>query len=93
MRNPRIADVLTASYKETEQYKRQHKACLIDDIFKAKRFLYSQGEKQHNEFLNDGTRIALYDYLHELEIISLEATMKGYEKQINQIVSLKMKLA
>lgn len=76
--------------KTTETTTQMMKVCLIEDIMKAKRFLWSQGQTQHNEFLQESTATALFDELYEQEIISLEMINDGYGKQINKIITSKL---
>jgi len=66
------------------------KVCLIEDIMKAKRFLWAQGLTQHDEFIKEETATALFDELYDLDILPLEIINDSYGKQINEIIHAKL---
>lgn len=66
------------------------KICLIEDICKAKRLLYGLGDTTHNEFINPDDSAALFDYLYELDIMSLELIQYDYTKKINNLMIKRM---
>lgn len=66
------------------------KICLIEDICKAKKLLWALGDKIHDEFLTPEASATLFDDLYELDIVSLELTIKGYSARINELMILKL---
>lgn len=81
-----MKDNLNTLLNEAIEDNKKEKLFLIEDIVKAKKFLYSQGQKQHNEFMEDSTAADLFDELYDLEFDQLKAIYQGYEQQINQLV-------
>ena len=79
-----MTTALLAIKAEAEQENKNYKLVLIDDIIRAKKFLYGQGRLQHNEFLNDKAAADLFDELYDLDILCLEIVYKSYEKQMNE---------
>lgn len=75
---------------EAIQDNRAEKLCLIDDIVRAKKFLFAQGRKEHNEFILPDTAGKLFDTLYEYNHDQLTAIRDGYTNQINQIIRKKV---
>lgn len=79
-------DNLTVIMAEAIEENRKGKICLIEDIIKAKKFLFSQGQDWHNEFIKPETAGALFDELYEMSHEKLTGILNAYINQINQIV-------
>lgn len=71
---------------EAIQDNRAEKLILIDDIVRAKKFLFASGQRQHNEFILPDTAGKLFDTLYEYNHDQLTAIRDGYTNQINQII-------
>jgi hypothetical protein len=87
MKNKHITAVLNESATETGFCLR---ISLIEDICNAKRLLWALGDTIHNEFMTPEASAILFDDLYELDIVSLEVTMKGYSARINELMILKL---
>ena len=87
MQNPKLVAIL----REAVQEERQYKVCLIEDIIKAKKTLWTFGQKQHNEFLLEETAVKLFDHLHDLDIPALELINNDYGKKINELLTTRLK--
>jgi hypothetical protein len=68
--------------------KKYEKLTLIDDIIRVKKMLFGFGYTQHSEFLKDETAVKLFDELYELDVEALRLVCGGYEKQVNEHLSL-----
>lgn len=71
---------------EAIQENRTEKLVLIDDIVRAKKFLFGQGQKQHNEFLFKDKAGKLFDELYELSIDELVKQLNNHTETINQLI-------
>jgi len=90
MTNPRIKAVLREAHAESIQDQLNYKICLCEDIIKAKKVLWSFGQKQHDEFTKESTATALFDHLYDMDIEQLTLINNGYGKQINKCLTLKL---
>lgn len=86
MKNQHITNALISSVDDNFKTK----ICYIDDICRAKKHLWAFGKKEHNEFLTPEASTKLFDELYDLDITALELIMKNYEKEINQLMILKL---
>jgi hypothetical protein len=74
MTNPAIKRLL----REAVEEERQYKLCLLEDIIKAKKCLYGFGFIEHDEFITENGRNALFNNLWDLDVVSLEVALKSY---------------
>ena len=86
MKNQHITNALLSSVDDNLNTK----ICYIEDICRAKKHLWAFGKKEHNEFLSPEASAKLFDELYELDLTALELIMKNYEKQINELLILKL---
>lgn len=89
MTSLRIKSALRSAVEEERNYK----ICLCEDIIKAKKFLWSQGKTQHNEFLTEESAVSLWDHLYDLDVPALEVINNNYGKEINEIFISKLQTA
>lgn len=87
MRNPKLAAILVESVEENTK----EKLCLIEDIMKVKRFLWSQGDKQHDEFLDDDKKAELWLSLYDMDYCQLRVINAGYETRAALLLLNKVK--
>lgn len=73
--NERIRELLREAHEEEGL---KTKLCLIEDIIKVKKLLWSFGHTQHNEFLSAEAAGKLFDDLYELDTTALEIINKEY---------------
>ena len=93
MTNPRIKAILREVFQEGQQDKRFEKITLIDDIIRIKKHMWSLGLHEHDEFLTESSATKLFDTLYDMDIQQLELINSGYEKQVNDIMSKRIKIA
>lgn len=87
MRNPKLAAILAQSVDEN----RKEKLCLIEDIMKVKRLLWAQGDKQHDEFLDEDKKAELWLSLYEMDYCQLRVINAGYETRVGLLMLNKSK--
>lgn len=80
--SPKIKNVMAEAIQEN----RSEKLVLIDDIVRAKKFLFGQGQKQHNEFLFKDKAGNLFDELYELSIEDLSKQLNNHTETINKLI-------
>ena len=85
MTNPRLKNLL----REVVMEARKEKICLIEDIIKAKKFMFGLGFIEHDEFLTDP--VSLFDRLYDLDIQSLQIILNHYSKVITSHVVNQLK--
>lgn len=85
MTNPRLKHLLREAVMEN----RHEKICLIEDLVKAKKFLYSLGYTEHDEFIQDP--VGLFDRLYDLDITALKNILNHYSKEITLTVINQLK--
>lgn len=85
MTNPRLKKLL----REVVMEARKEKICIIEDIIKAKKFMFGLGFTEHDEFLHDP--VGLFDRLYDLDIESLNVILSHYSKEITSHVVNQLK--
>lgn len=71
---------------------RKEKLCLIEDILKVKKLLWSQGDTQHDEFLNKDKLAELWLELYDMDFCQLRIINAGYETRAGVLMLNKMKV-
>ena len=81
-----MGDNLTTLLNQAIEENRHEKICLIEDIIKIKKHLYSQGDTQHDEFLTHEGQHDLLFKLIDMEMLQLNLIYKSYEKRANELI-------